>query len=452
MLSRPALLAPIASLLALAGAALGQVQPEAKQKLQDMVDTFKKAQSLSFSVSLKNLGAMSMLAEMKGDVVLARGPGGEQLLHVEGFRGASELDKTSKEMTFVLASDGKTRAWIDHEKKLVIERPAASQGQEEQVNVTNLIIPREYLNPALFNDMLNAQTITLGEPLTTDGVACDIVQIKLGEARDEYSAAIGQSDHLIHKLSRTFAGGGGMAMVWFFKNVKADAPVSPDMWKIKTPEGYRVDAILTPPLPPPQPPTQQGTPISGSPTPPAAKMRAVGPNPDDLAPDFELKTPDGTTVHLADLRGNAVLLEFCGTWCAPCKSASAEVQKIADKYKTAPVKVYSLAVREPDDETPVNFLKERRLTIGLLLRADDVARKYHATKFPSFFVIGKEGEIAAIVNWNAMDAADTVGKITRAIDKILGGGAAPAVPANAPAKGDAPQVKPMDQLAPGGAK
>ena len=37
-----------------------------------------------------------------------------------------------------------------------------------------------------------------------------------------------------------------------------------------------------------------------------------------VAPDFELKDPDGKLVRLSDFRGKFVFLNFWATWCEPC--------------------------------------------------------------------------------------------------------------------------------------
>ncbi|HSB03455.1 MAG TPA: TlpA disulfide reductase family protein, partial [Anaerolineales bacterium] len=52
-----------------------------------------------------------------------------------------------------------------------------------------------------------------------------------------------------------------------------------------------------------------------------------------LAPDFELKTPEGESVKLSDLRGQAVLVNLWATWCPPCRAEMQTIEKVYQEYK-----------------------------------------------------------------------------------------------------------------------
>ncbi len=50
------------------------------------------------------------------------------------------------------------------------------------------------------------------------------------------------------------------------------------------------------------------------------------------APEFELRTLEGETVRLSDLRGRPVVLNFWSTWCRPCVVEHPVLQRYAELY------------------------------------------------------------------------------------------------------------------------
>ena len=79
-----------------------------------------------------------------------------------------------------------------------------------------------------------------------------------------------------------------------------------------------------------QPPSASGTgQIENE---PAASAPSTGAGLLDVgaqAPDFTLRTPAGTPVRLAALRGKSVLLEFFATWCPHCAAEAPHLRRLA---------------------------------------------------------------------------------------------------------------------------
>src|SRR5215472_17182673 len=91
------------------------------------------------------------------------------------------------------------------------------------------------------------------------------------------------------------------------------------------------------------------------------------------APDFALNDLAGNRIRLADLRGHAILLDFWGTYCPPCKRATAFAEQLASDYKDAGLVVWGVTRDAPGDAR--SWLSFNHLSLPTLLDRDGAAFK-----------------------------------------------------------------------------
>jgi cytochrome c biogenesis protein CcmG, thiol:disulfide interchange protein DsbE len=121
-------------------------------------------------------------------------------------------------------------------------------------------------------------------------------------------------------------------------------------------------------------------------TPAIARDPKVG----DVAPDAEIKLVNGETVHLSDLRGQVVVLNFWATWCGPCK---AELPTLDSYYRIQRASGLRVFAATTEDSLPDSALHK----LFSLLAIDPVRRlkgPYHPLEgVPTNYVIDRKGVI-----------------------------------------------------------
>lgn len=145
---------------------------------------------------------------------------------------------------------------------------------------------------------------------------------------------------------------------------------------------------------------------------PAQPRRPAAARP--AAPGFTLKTADGKTVSLSQLKGKPVFLEFWATWCGPCRQSMPAVERLHKDY-AGRLQVLGVTVDEDPSVVPA-FLKAMGVTYTTLYAGSSgVDGDYRVTGIPAFFLIDAQGRVADA--WIGFDPGFE-GAWRRAVDEL----------------------------------
>ncbi|WP_328987764.1 peroxiredoxin family protein [Thiorhodovibrio winogradskyi] len=115
-----------------------------------------------------------------------------------------------------------------------------------------------------------------------------------------------------------------------------------------------------------------------------------------LAPAFELQTPDGARVALADLRGEIVLVNFWATWCPPCRAEMPAMERAWQELRDKGVRFLAINVDE-DGGTVADFAKSLGVSFPLLLDpGGKVTQAWPLRGLPTTFVVDADGRLRLI--------------------------------------------------------
>lgn len=112
----------------------------------------------------------------------------------------------------------------------------------------------------------------------------------------------------------------------------------------------------------------------------------------ERAPTFQLPTLTGETIHLADLQGRYVLINFWATWCLPCREEMPYLQQLAATHADQ-LTVLGINMRESSAEIQP-YVDELGITFPILIQPDDeMLLGYSVRGLPLSFVIAPSGEL-----------------------------------------------------------
>jgi peroxiredoxin len=110
---------------------------------------------------------------------------------------------------------------------------------------------------------------------------------------------------------------------------------------------------------------------------------------------FKLKSIEGTTVNLADLRGKVIVLDFWATWCGPCKIEIPGFVDLQTRYRDRGLVVVGVSVDDPIEKLKP-FAQEFQMNYPVLMGVDnDAIQEAYGPIWglPTTYVIDREGRV-----------------------------------------------------------
>lgn len=117
-------------------------------------------------------------------------------------------------------------------------------------------------------------------------------------------------------------------------------------------------------------------------------------------PDLKLAQLSGSSVSLAELRGKPMLLDFWGSYCAPCRRTTLHAQELARQYKSSGLTV--LTVTQDSAEDARLWTEHYHVSLPVLLDPDRAAFKaFDVPGVPATILVDATGKV--VHYWVGLD-------------------------------------------------
>ncbi len=133
--------------------------------------------------------------------------------------------------------------------------------------------------------------------------------------------------------------------------------------------------------------------VAAGPTTRAARAGDRQVAPGQLAPPIRLEAEDGIPVSLAGLRGRVVLVDFWASWCAPCRRAFPEIDRLYADLGPRGFEVLAVNLDERRQDANA-FLADRPHKVTVVFDPKGTsAEAFGLSGMPSSFLVGRDGKV-----------------------------------------------------------
>ncbi len=112
------------------------------------------------------------------------------------------------------------------------------------------------------------------------------------------------------------------------------------------------------------------------------------------APPFAVRTLDGRTLRLDELRGRPVILDFWATWCTPCRASMPHLSTMQGRYGTRGLVIVGLSVDDGPPQAVRHFAEQLHLRFPVAMASEGMLDDYGPIRsIPTTIFIDRRGRI-----------------------------------------------------------
>jgi thiol-disulfide isomerase/thioredoxin len=123
-----------------------------------------------------------------------------------------------------------------------------------------------------------------------------------------------------------------------------------------------------------------------------------------LSADFRINLIDGRSFSSSSNKGKWIMIDFWGTWCAPCRKEHPDLQKFNEEVIVKqPEKIVLLTVACKDDKSKVvSYLKQLNYNFPVAMEDRSIVKAFGIKGYPTKVLITPQGKYLVVpfnINW-----------------------------------------------------
>ena len=116
--------------------------------------------------------------------------------------------------------------------------------------------------------------------------------------------------------------------------------------------------------------------------------------PRDAAHPFTVRSIDGRTLRLSELRGRPVILDFWATWCVPCRASMPLLSTMQGRYASRGLFVMGLSVDDGMPQDVQRFADRLHVRFPVAMASEGILDDYGPIRsIPTTIFIDRRGHI-----------------------------------------------------------